>query len=108
MRLSIERVNARAARLSLAGWFGGLAYFNWFNSAGVDLSPVGHIILVGGGMIVAILIGLAVALIMGAITKAATGRTDGSIYSYMVGAIISPVLTFFAARGAIDLVALFS
>jgi hypothetical protein len=104
--LSTEQVNTKAARYSVVGWFIGLAYFNWFSSTAAHVSLTGHILLVVIGMFAAsILIGLLVALILGLITKFATGRMDGSPHGYAWSAFVSPVVAFFAAGYAIKLVA---
>jgi large-conductance mechanosensitive channel len=106
MALSVEQINTKASKFTIAGWFAGLAYFNWFSSTAVHVSWVGHAILVIVGMFAAsIIIGMGVALIMGLITKIATGRTDGSPHVYAWGAFISPVIAFFAAEPTIRLVA---
>lgn len=106
MALSVEQVNTKAAKFSIAGWFVGLAYYNWFSSTPVHVSWVGHAILIVVGMFAAsILIGMVISLIFMAITKLMTGRADGSIHGYAWGAFISPVLAFFAAGWAIPFVA---
>jgi hypothetical protein len=104
--LTIERINTKAARNSIIGWFIGLAYFNWFSSTPVHVSLVGHVVLVVVGLFAAsILIGMVVALVFAVITKIATGRTDGSPHGYAWGAFTSPVIAFFAVEPAIRLVA---
>lgn len=104
--LSVEKTNTYAAKFSIAGWFIGLAYYNWFSSSAVHVSLVGHIILVVVGMFAAsVLIGLGVALIFAILTKLLTGRHDGTSDLYAWGAFISPVLAFFAAGWAIPVVA---
>ena len=106
MALPVEQINTKAAKFTIVGWFVGLAYFNWFSSTAVHVSLVGHAILVIVGMFAAsILIGMGIALIMGLITKAATGSTLGSPHGYAWGAFISPVIAFFAADWATIFVA---
>lgn len=104
MALSIERINAKAAKYSIAGWFIGLAYFNWFSSTATHVSTAGHILLAMVGMFAAsILIGLLVALILSIIEY--TMGLDGKLRGSAWGAFISPVIAFFAAHYAIRLVA---
>lgn len=106
MALWVAQINTKAAKYSIAAWFVGLAYFNWFSSTATHVSIAGHIILVVVGMFAAsILIGMIVALILGLITKLLAGRTDGSPRGDAWGAFISPVIAFFAAGWAIRLVA---
>lgn len=105
MALSIEAINTKSAKYTIVGWFAGLAYYNWFASHPVHVSFIGHVILVVGGMFAAsIIIGMGVALIMGLITKLATGSIGGSIHGYSWGVFIAPVLAFFAADLAIRIV----
>lgn len=106
MAFPIEKINAKAAKYTIVGWFAGLVYFNWFSSAPVHVSWIGHVILVVVGMFAAsILIGGGVALVFGLLTKALTGRMEGSPDLYAWGAFISPAIAFFAAEPAIRLVA---
>lgn len=106
MALSVEQINTKTAKFTIFGWFAGLAYFNWFSSTAVHVSLIGHAILVVVGMFAAsIIIGMGIALILGLITKAATGSTLGSPHGYAWGAFISPIMAFFATEPAIRLVA---
>jgi hypothetical protein len=103
---SIEQINTKAAKCSIAGWFLGLAYFNWFSSTAAHVSIAGHIVLVVVGLFaVSILIGMIVALILGLIAKFLTGRIAGISHGDAWGALISPAIAFFAADWAIRLVA---
>jgi len=104
--LWVEQINTKAAKYSIAAWFVGLAYFNWFASTATHVSIAGHIILVVVGMFAAsILIGMMVTLILGLTTMLLAGRTDASPRGDAWGAFISPVIAFFAAGWAIRLVA---
>jgi hypothetical protein len=104
--LWVEQINTKAAKYSIAAWFVGLAYFNWFSSTATHVSIAGHIILVVVGMFAAsILIGMMVTLILGLTTMLLAGRTDASPRGDAWGAFISPVIAFFAAGWAIRLVA---
>ena len=106
MALWVEQINTKAAKYSIAAWFVGLAYFNWFASTATHVSIAGHIILVVVGMFAAsILIGMMVTLILGLTTMLLAGRTDASPRGDAWGAFISPVIAFFAAGWAIRLVA---
>jgi len=106
MAISIDAINTKAATYTIVGWFAGLAYFNWFASAPQHVSWIGHAILIVIGMFVAsILIGGGVALVLGYLTKALTGRAEGSPDLYAWGVFISPVIAFFAAELAIGLTA---
>ena len=106
MALWVEQINTKAAKYSIAAWFVGLAYFNWFSSTATHVSIAGHIILVVVGMFAAsILIGMMVTLILGLTTMLLAGRTDASPRGDAWGAVISPVIAFFAAGWAIRLVA---
>lgn len=109
MALSVEQINTKAAKFTIFGWLVGLAYFNWFSSAAAHVSLVGHAILVIVGMFAAsIIIGMGIALIMGLVTKAATGSTVGSPHGYAWGAFVSPVIAFFAADWATIFMARYS
>jgi hypothetical protein len=100
--MSIERINTKSARNTAIGWFAGLAYFNWFASDSEPLSTIADFFLVViGAPAACMVIGLGVALLAGMVTKLWTGRVDGSPDAYAWGAMISPVLAFFAAEPAI-------
>lgn len=106
MALSIDAVNTKAAKNTIFGWLAGLAYYNWFASASVHVSGLGHVILVVVGIFAtSIVIGGGVALISGLLTKSLTGSVGGSSDFYAWGAFISPVIAFFAAEPAIRLLA---
>lgn len=95
MALSIENTNTKAAKYTIVGWLAGLAYFNWFASESVHVSWIGHFILVVVGMLAAsVVIGGGVALVFGLLTKALTGRMNGSPDLYASGVFISPVIAF--------------
>jgi hypothetical protein len=102
--LSVDAVNTKAAQWSIAGWFVGLAYFNWFASSPPHVPLWAHAVLVVAGMFFAsIVIGGGVAFLMALLTKATTKSWEGSSDFFAWGAFISPVLCFFAAKYALML-----
>jgi hypothetical protein len=104
--MSIEAINAYASKMTILGWFIGLAYYNWFAHRTVHVPIWGHALLVVVGMFAAsIIIGAGMALIAGAITRTITGKLEGSPHVYSWAAFISPVLAFFAADYAVRLFA---
>jgi hypothetical protein len=103
--MSIEGINTKSARNTAIGWFAGLAYFNWFASDSEPLSIIADFLLVViGAPAACMVIGVGVALLASLVTKLWTGRVDGSPHAYASGALISPVLAFFAAEPAIQVV----
>jgi len=102
--LSVEAINTYASKMTIGGWLIGLAYYNWFAPNPEHVSWFGHAALIVGGMFVAsIVIGGGMAMLMGLITKLATGDWEGSSHAFAWGAFISPVLAFFAAKYALKL-----
>jgi len=96
--MNVYRVNAIAAKWTIYGWFLGLAYFEWFAAVPAHLPIWELAILVVIGMFASsVIIGGGVALILGAMTKTITGSWGDTTY-YPWGALISPMLAFFAAR----------
>lgn len=97
--MDVDSVNSKAAKMTIVGWFAGLAYYNWFSSAAAHLPWWQHALLIIVGMFAAaIVIGAGMALLAAALTKVITGRSDGSINAFAWAAFISPVLAFFAAK----------
>ena len=106
---NIDRVNSYAAKSAIAGWFIGLAYYNWFASNPPHAALWGHLLLVTVGMFTAsFVIGGGVSLLAALVTKRVTGRRDSSPEFFAWGAFISPVLTFFAADHVLQCVGLIS
>ncbi|RVP57114.1 hypothetical protein CN071_27830 [Sinorhizobium meliloti] len=101
--MNIDNINGKAAKMTIIGWFAGLAYYNWFSSTPIDVPLWAHAVLgVVGMFAAAIVIGGGMALLAGGITKLATGRVDGSPHAFSWAAFISPVLAFFAAKWALQ------
>lgn len=97
--LDIDSVNNKTAKMTIVGWFAGLAYYNWFSSTASALPIWQHALLVVVGMFAAsVIIGAGMCLLAGGLTKIVTGRSDGSIHAFAWTAFISPVLAFFAAK----------
>jgi hypothetical protein len=96
---NIDRVNEVAAKLTIGGWFAGLAYFNWFAADAAKIAWWGQVLLIVVGMFAAsIIIGGAVSLLMAAVTKMLMGEIKDNPTFFAWGAFISPVLAFFAAK----------
>jgi hypothetical protein len=103
----IQIINTYAAKWTIAGWFIGLAYYNWLATNPDHVVWWAHVILVVGGMFAAsIIIGGGMSLLAAFITRLVTGRTDGSRDFFGWSAFISPVLAFFAAKYALKVAAL--
>lgn len=97
--MNVDSVNGKAAKMTIAGWFAGLAYYSWFSSTAVHLPIWQHAFLIIVGMFAAaIIIGGGMALLASGLTKVITGRADGSINAFAWAALISPVLAFLAAK----------
>ena len=107
MSVSIETVNTYAAKWTVGGWFIGLAYYNWFSSAPIHVPLLGHILLLTVGMFAAsVLIGGGMAVLAAVVTKLTTGNVEGSPHGFAWAAFISPVVAFFAAKLALQAVAM--
>jgi hypothetical protein len=101
--MSVDAVNASAAKACILGWFIGLAYYNWFAHQPPHVALWLHFVLAFVGMFAAsILIGGALALLAGVLTKRTTGSWDGSPDFFAWGVFIGPVLAFFAAGYALQ------
>ena len=98
----IEVINTYAAKWTIAGWFIGLAYYNWFASYPEHLPLWMHVVFANVGMFAAcIVIGGGVAVLVAFIRQAITGDAEGSPHGFGWAAFISPVLAFFAAKYAL-------
>lgn len=97
MALSVDRVNTKAAKMTIFGWLAGLAWFAYDN--GIDaLSIISWAILIVVGMFASsIVIGGGIMFLMAGLTKLVTGDSEGSIHFFAWGAFISPVIAFFCA-----------
>lgn len=74
--MDIERINTYSSKHTIVGWFVGLAYYNWFSSSAEPVSLWGHVALIVIGMFAAsIIIGGGVAIVIGLITRIATGSS---------------------------------
>jgi len=94
-------------KLTILGWFIGLAYFNWFARGGYSVLPWwAHAGLIVGGLVASYIIGLWVirlaALLWRLLWKPASLQAFG-----LVPIIVSPVIAFFAAKYALLLTASF-
>lgn len=106
--MTIDSINSYAAKWTIAGWFIGLAYYNWFASAPPPVALWVHVILIVGGMFVAsIVIGGGLAILVGYLTKLFTGSFEGSPHGFAWASFIAPVLAFFAAKYALQFAATF-
>ena len=102
--IDIDRVNSYASVHTIAGWFLGLAYYNWLAQHPPHIPLWGHALLIIVGMFVAsILIGGGVALLGAVLNRLVYGDTTGSVTPFAWGAFISPVLAFFAAGYALEI-----
>lgn len=100
--MSIELINTYAAKSAIAGWFVGLAYYNWFSSHAHHVPWWGHLILILPGLFFAsVVIGAVVALILAGVTKIIFGKYDATGDIIAWGFFISPVLAFLAAGYAV-------
>jgi hypothetical protein len=105
---NIEIINTKASKLTIAGWFIGLAYFNWFAANADSLPWWVHAVLIVGGMFASsILIGGGMALLAAWVTKVVTGKSEGSLHAFVLAMFISPVIAFFAANYALRIAASF-
>jgi len=92
--------------MTIAGWFIGLAYYNWFSSDPISVPMWAHAVLIIGGMFAAsIVIGAGLALLAALLTKLITGNPEGNPNAFAWAAFIGPVLAFFAAKYALLLLA---
>ena len=97
--MDIERINATSSKMTIMGWFAGLGYYNWFASDPISVPIWAHVALIIGGMFFAsIAIGAGLALLAAAVTKVATGSTEGSPHAFSWAAFIGLVLSFVAAK----------
>ncbi|HEX8663362.1 MAG TPA: hypothetical protein VF744_04970 [Beijerinckiaceae bacterium] len=97
--MTIDRVNTISSKLTILGWFAGLAYYNWFSSAPISVPFWAHLVLIVGGLFASsIVIGGGMALLAAFVTKLATGRADGSPDAFSWAAFISAALAFLAAK----------
>ncbi|MBB3063958.1 hypothetical protein [Limibacillus halophilus] len=102
--MDIERINSSSAGLAIIGWFAGLSYYNWLASDPTSMPIWAHAVLVIGGMFFAsIVIGGGLALLAAGLTRALTGKMDGSSDVFSSMAFVSPVVAFFAAKYGLGL-----
>ena len=100
--MNVETVNTYAAKWTVAGWYIGLAYYNWFASNPPHVALWAHIVLATVGMFLAsVVIGGGMSLVAAAVTKLVYGKSDASPDFFSWAAFISPVLAFFAAKHAL-------
>ena len=98
----IDYVNTQNSKLTIAGWFIGLAYYNWFASDGAALPWWIHLILIVGGMFAAsIVIGGGMAILTALLSRRIAGATDARPGYFKTAGLISTVLAFFAAKYAL-------
>ena len=103
--VTAERASQHGANLLAIGWFAGLCYYQWFNSAAEPLPLLWNIgVALGGLLVVSVAIGVPLSAFAMLLTKAATGRVDGSPHAYSWLAFVAPVLAFFAASYALEFV----
>jgi hypothetical protein len=104
----ITLVNTYAAKWTIAGWFVGLAYYNWFAMAPEHVPLLAHLVLIVGGLFASsIIIGGGMALLAALVTRLMTGSVVASPDAFAWAAFISPILAFFAAKYALKFSALF-
>lgn len=104
--MDVKTVNHYAAKWTVCGWFIGLAYYTWFAAKAVHL-PWWELATVAfvGMFATSVLIGGTLALIAAHLTKKLTGSHEGSTDLFAWGALISPVLAFFAAKYSLNFLA---
>ena len=98
----IHEILTRASKMTIFGWFAGLAWFA-YSGGNPALGPLGWMILIVGGMFAAsIILGAGVAMVIAGISKAIAGRTDALPGLFVLGAYISAALAFWCARPAAE------
>jgi hypothetical protein len=98
----IDWINAQNSKLTIIGWFAGLAYYNWFAHDGVVMPWWFHLILIVGGMFAAsIVIGGGMAYLAGLIARIRVGKWDAHPEYFKTAGLIATALSFFAAKYAL-------
>lgn len=98
----IDYINAQNSKLTIAGWFIGLAYYNWFASDGAALPLWVHLILIVGGMFAAsIIVGGGMAYLAALLARIIAGTWNARPVYFMTAGLIATVLAFFAAKYAL-------
>jgi hypothetical protein len=98
----VDWINAHNSRLTIIGWFAGLAYYNWFASNGVTMPWWFHLILIVGGMFAAsIVIGGGMASLTALLSRIFAGSTTARPEYFKTAGLIATVLAFFAAKYAL-------
>jgi hypothetical protein len=97
MAQTIDAKNTRASKAIVIGWVAGLAYFVWWGD--IEASFWANIVLVAVGVFVSsIVLGGAVAMVMGVMTRMTTRSQGGSTNFLPWGVFISPVVAFFVSK----------
>ena len=101
--LSVNQTNAYVSRLTIFGWWAGLAWHVYTGGA-MDLNLFAWAILIIGGMfVVSLIIGGGIAFLLGVLTRVVYGDWHATSALYAWGTIFGPVIAFFCASPAIGL-----
>lgn len=102
--MTVDQINGKASGMVIFGWFVGLAYYNWFARTPISVPLWAHVVLIVVGMFASsIIIGGGLSLLAAGVTKAATGRADGSPHAFSWAAFVGMVVAFFAAGYSLEL-----
>lgn len=106
MSVQITLMNTYAAKFTIIGWVVGLAYYNWLASNPSHVPFWAEVVLtVIGAAVVCVVVGGAIAILLGCVTKLVTGDFEGSADFYGWGAVLSPIAAFSLAGYALDMAA---
>jgi hypothetical protein len=106
MNQDIKRVNYWSNALGIIGWLSSLAYYNWFASKPPHVPIWGHVLLIVGGCFLATtFIAAVLAATAGIVAQSRRGYAEASPVLFIAAAAACPVVTFFAAKGALWLFA---
>ncbi|HUZ33694.1 MAG TPA: hypothetical protein VMV19_16560 [Xanthobacteraceae bacterium] len=95
----VDWINGHNSRLTIIGWFAGLAYYNWFASVGPVLPWWVHLILIVGGMFAAsIVIGGGMSCLTALLYRIFAGSATARPEYFKVAGLIATVLAFFSAK----------
>ena len=107
--MAATRYRNENASVSLIGWAVGLVYYEWFSSNPAHIGLLLFTLVSAIGFYITdMLVSNTVCTLAAAVSYRITGEFEGARGPFIMAAVASPILSFFAARLALHLIALIS